>query len=258
MQEAAIQNIFIHVWSVLTSHKPTHTCTHKHRKIYIPPTLTAGLALNLAPQGHRAWPQTIILIAHRGRVVCPHSHPDSLCAENPTTENSGLRVSGGLRTAASVRCVSPKSILLSSLRLPRCMPPGTWEESSSDSDWCARNASDSEWEGKKRRYISAFICIYVPQDKCIFPLSCVTGCGRPVDDEVMEMLGGHTIVMLGGCYSGTAICWKGQLLGDDSPGPCLPPSCHPHTHTQHTHWPEYAHKVTHICTLEKKSELHFL
>lgn len=31
----------------------------------------------------------IILIAHRGQVVCPHSHPDSLCAENPTTENSG-------------------------------------------------------------------------------------------------------------------------------------------------------------------------
>lgn len=30
------------------------------------------------------------------------------------------------------------------------------------------------------------------------------------------------------CYPGTAICRKGQLLGDDSPGPCLPPSCHPH------------------------------
>ncbi len=64
----------------------------------------------------------IILIAHHGRVVCPHSHPDSLCAENPTTENSGLRVSGGLRTAVSVLCVSPKSILISSLRLPGYIP----------------------------------------------------------------------------------------------------------------------------------------
>lgn len=25
----------------------------------------------------------IILIAHHGRVVCPHSHPDSVCAEKP-------------------------------------------------------------------------------------------------------------------------------------------------------------------------------
>ncbi|CAJ1085201.1 hypothetical protein F2P81_011597 [Xyrichtys novacula] len=42
----------------------------------------------------------ITLIAHHGRVVCPHSHPDSLCAENPTTENSGLRVSGGCGRSA--------------------------------------------------------------------------------------------------------------------------------------------------------------
>lgn len=60
----------------------------------------------------------IILIAHHSQVVSPHSHPDSLCAEILTTENSGLTVSGGLRTAARVCCVSPKSIFLSSLQLP--------------------------------------------------------------------------------------------------------------------------------------------
>lgn len=40
----------------------------------------------------------IRLIARCGPVVYPHSHPDPLCAETPTMENSGLRGSEGLQT----------------------------------------------------------------------------------------------------------------------------------------------------------------
>lgn len=39
-----------------------------------------------------------------------------------------------------------------------------------------------------------------------FPLSCVTGCGRSVDDEAMEMLGGH-----GHCDAGWLLLWNRHL-----------------------------------------------
>lgn len=83
-------------------------------------------------------------------------------------------------------------------------------------------------------------------ERVSFPsLLCVTGCGRSADDEVMEMLGGH-----GHCDAGWLLLWKrhlpkkGQLLGDGSPGPCLPPSCHPHTH-QPTHTLTHTHPQSH-------------
>lgn len=85
----------------------THTHMHAQtpQNLY-PSHLNCRARSQSRSTGAQSLTTDIILIAHRGRVVCPHSHPDSLCAENPTTENSGLRVSGGLRTAVSVRCVS--------------------------------------------------------------------------------------------------------------------------------------------------------
>lgn len=99
------------------------------------------------------------------------------------------------------------------------------------------------------------VCVHVCETRQAlhsgFPRSCLTGCCRPGDDEVMEILEPGAFVMLGGCYCGTAICRKGQLLGDDSPGPCLPPSCHPHTHTRwlESHAHTDIHTNTHTYTL---------
>lgn len=50
-------NIFIHMWSVLSCPKQTRMHAQTLQS-YIPPIITAGLALHLAPQGHRVWPQT--------------------------------------------------------------------------------------------------------------------------------------------------------------------------------------------------------
>lgn len=110
----------------------THTHAHTNTAKFYPSHLKCRNRSPSRSTGAQSLTTDIILIAHRGRVVCPHSHPDSLCAENPTTENCGLRVSGGLRTAVSVRCVSPKSILLSSLRLPCLQNPATWEQLNTD------------------------------------------------------------------------------------------------------------------------------
>lgn len=86
-------------WNVLASQMHARTSTRQfypsHLKAHSPSYSTVVQSLTT----------DIILIAHHGRVVCPHRHPDSLCAENPTTENSGLRVSGGLWTAETVCCV---------------------------------------------------------------------------------------------------------------------------------------------------------
>lgn len=133
------QNIFSHcadsltllcvrVLHITSVHMHAHTNTAK----YYPSHLKCRTRSPSRSTGSQSLTTDIILIAHRGRVVCPHSHPDSLCAENPTTENCGFRVSGGLRTAASACCASPKSILLSSLRLPCLHTPGTWEQWNTD------------------------------------------------------------------------------------------------------------------------------
>lgn len=98
----------------------------------------------------------IILIAHHSQVVCPHSHPDSLCAQNPITENSGLTVSGGLWTAASVYCVSLKSIFLLSLQLHCCIP----HEHRSSGGQTQSHVCGTFWtlHNKKERTLE---CIYV-------------------------------------------------------------------------------------------------
>lgn len=47
----------------------------------------------------------IIQIAHHGRVVCPHRHPDSVCAENPTNGKQQFESvwSKQIQSAASFR-----------------------------------------------------------------------------------------------------------------------------------------------------------
>lgn len=90
-------------WHITNTETHARTNTAK----FYPSHLNCRARTPSRSTGAQSLTTDIILIAHRGRVVCPHSHPDSLCAENPTTENSGLRVSGGLWTAVSVRRVSP-------------------------------------------------------------------------------------------------------------------------------------------------------
>lgn len=117
MQEVTIQNVFIYVWSVLAYHNDTRTHARTNAAKLYPFHLNWRAHSPSRSTGAQSLTTDIILIAHRGWVVCPHSHPDSQCAENPTTENGGLRVSGGLRTAESVHRVSSESIPLSSPRL---------------------------------------------------------------------------------------------------------------------------------------------
>lgn len=105
----------LHVYVQFLSYY-THTCTN----IYTSHLNCSARTLSRSI-GAQSLTTDIILIAHRGRAVCPHSHPDSLCAEKRTTENSGLRVSEGLRTVVSVHRVSPKSVLL-------LHTPGAWEQ----------------------------------------------------------------------------------------------------------------------------------
>lgn len=97
-------------WHIGNTHMHTHRNTakcfsHLNCRAHSPSCSTGAQSLTT----------DIILIAHHSQVVCPHSHPDSLCAEILTTENSGLTVSGGLRTAASVRV---RELCLSKIYLP--------------------------------------------------------------------------------------------------------------------------------------------
>lgn len=117
-------------WPIKHTQTPIHfyicVCVYKYIYIHAAQLYPSHLNCRASSPAHSigalSLTTDIILIAHHGRVVCPHSHPDSLCAQNPTTENSGLRVSESLRTAVSVRCVSPKSVLFSCLPLAHRTP----------------------------------------------------------------------------------------------------------------------------------------
>lgn len=77
----------------------SHTSLRSGRFISLPPYKCRPSSP--APSiGAQSLTTDIILIAHCGPVVSPNSHSDSLCAENPTMENSGLSVSEGLQTAS--------------------------------------------------------------------------------------------------------------------------------------------------------------
>lgn len=114
---------------------------------------------------------------------------------------------------------------------------------------------DSAWGFVQLFYISLFLILFggfltigaqtqTVVCECVsFPLSCVTGCGRSVDDEVMEMLGGH-----GHCDAGWLLLWnrhlpkrsvaRGRLSWTVSASQL--PSTHPHTFT-HAHTHTHAH-----------------
>lgn len=112
---------------------------------------------------------------------------------------------------------------------------------------CAGNpptGTDSASDFVQLFYINLFLILFVffltigaqtqtVVCECVsFPLSCVTGCGRSVDDEVMEMLGGH-----GHCDAGWLLLWnrhlpkrsvaRGRLSWTVSASQL--PSTHPHT-----------------------------
>lgn len=116
---ACINILSLHSQSVVCSHAAG--CTGKHLYLCVRSPgmslsvshtrMQSGRFISLPPYkcrprspspsiGAQSLTTDIVLIAHCGRVVSPHSHPDSLCAENPTMENSGLRVSEGLQTAS--------------------------------------------------------------------------------------------------------------------------------------------------------------
>lgn len=97
----------------------TNVCTRKTPESFIPPTLTTRLTRHLTPQGHRAWPQTSYWLL---TMVEWSVHIPTLihCVQKTQQrKNSGFRVSGGLRTAESVRCIFP---VLSSLLTACCIP----------------------------------------------------------------------------------------------------------------------------------------
>lgn len=64
-------------WHITNAH--THACTNT-AKLY-PSHLNCRARSPSRSTGAQSLTTDIILIAHHGRVVCPHSHPDSLCAE---------------------------------------------------------------------------------------------------------------------------------------------------------------------------------
>lgn len=115
---------------------------------------------------------------------------------------------------------------------------------------------DSTWGFVQLFYITLFPIPFgvfftigaLTQTVVSLPLSCMTGCGRLVDDEVMEMLGGH-----GHCDAGWLLLWnrhlpkrsvaRGRLSWTVSASQL--PSTHPHTCT-HTH--PFTHPRTHIHT----------
>lgn len=57
------------------AHTGAHTHTHIHSDTYNPPTYSLLQTQHIPLRGHRAEATDIILIAHSGPVVCPHSQP---------------------------------------------------------------------------------------------------------------------------------------------------------------------------------------
>lgn len=108
-QGAPIHNIFIHMCRVLACHAKT-------LQSYIPPILYCRACSPSRSTGAQSL-TTDILIAHHGRVVCPHSHPVQKTQQRKTVVSECLEVCGQPRVSAVSLLnlsVSPKSILLSS------------------------------------------------------------------------------------------------------------------------------------------------
>lgn len=190
----------------------TNLCMQNTPESYIPPTLTT----KLTRQGQRVWPQTSYWLL---TMVEWSVHIPTLIHYVQKTQqrkNSGLTVSGGLRTAESVCCAFPKPIVFSS-PLTDCYVPHRHKD---------RVCVSAECLGISWAVMNA-----------TFPLSCVTGCGRLVDDEVMEMLGGHNHcdagwLLLWNCHLPKRSVARGQFSWTVSASQL--PSTHPHTHS-HTY-----------------------
>lgn len=176
-------------WEVLSREMCWHLkCMHAQAPdSFIPPTLR--LILDLTPQWYRAWPQTSYWLltmvewsVHNATLI----HYVQKTQQRKTVVWECLEVCGQQRlSAASFRNLSSSHPL-----------------------WLLTAYPKNTETVKRRPRLKCVECLGLSWAgiNATFPLSCVTGCGRSLDDEVMEMLGGHSH-----CDAGWLLLWNCHL-----------------------------------------------